>query len=474
MGSSKSDFYFNIEASSNEVTGNCIILEIVFPNKVTKKIGIDCGSFNENEYYDLNWKFISEPKSINHFILTHAHADHIGLLPRAVAQGFSGNVYCTQFTKDLLKLPLENVCEIFDIKKNKHTDKHKRLFSNEDVDSLFSKLIGCNYNKKVPIDENISFKLLGNGHVGGAACILLSIRYPKRKTIHILFTGDYAADNKLFKVPKLPKGVLKHDLYIVQESTYGATNSSEIEKNFEVDLTKALLENKTVIIPAFAFGRSQEIESFIRKMQKEKNIPKDIKVYLDGSLAEKFSSKFLDNNEYLKRSAKNFIPFNFKIIDYTNRNEVLANNEPKIIICTSGMCTFGPSRFYIRNLLNNENVTFLLPGYLAKGTLGREILEATYGEFFTFKDGLQVRKLAQVIKVNDFSSHAKADELIAFLKQFPNIKAVFLTHGSTITKEKYFESVKLLTNVKDVIILCRDKIIRADSYRILKSFNKAA
>ena len=468
----KTKFHVDISSVHKEVTGSCILNTIKFPDGSTKKILIDCGMFQERDYIELNKSFPFIAEDIDHVIITHNHMDHIGRIPLLVKQGYHGKIHMSKATSALIKPALYDGLKI--LQNRFELFNEPLLYTDEDVTNSIELIEEHDYEKSEWLDKNIKLTLFMNGHLPGAAIVLLQIGYRdierKQDTINLLFTGDYIDRNSFFTVKPLPNWVYDLPITIVQESTYGDMNSSEVEYVFNENIKAAVESKKQIICPVFSLARSQEIMLTLRRMQDENQISKNIPIYYDGKLGCKYNLLYESNALDLNENSKQFYPDNFTIIDNKQkRSSVIADNNCKIILSTSGMGTYGPSRTYLPALLTKSNALIHFTGYLAEDSMGRTIYEAEPGAIVEMM-GLQVKKRAEVKYTSEFSSHAKADELINFLRPFKDIKMVLINHGEANTKIAYSQRVVDEIEPKYTAIL-GDYLYRVSAYGFVKSIS---
>ncbi len=466
-------FYVDVSALHEAVTGSCIMNSVKFPDGSTVKYLIDCGLFQEhNESENINEFMPFNAEEINFCIVTHNHVDHTGRLPLLYKKGFRGKIFSSVPTSILLPNALEDSANI--ILKVSKIRKEKPLYSLSDAENLQTNIKSHAFGETffpVKGNSNIKCTLFPNGHLLGAAIVLMQISYPGNDDINILYTGDYNNKNMFFDVANLPEWALHLNLTIVCESTYGEMNSNEMTPVFLNNVTKALSEKKHVIVPVFSLGRSQEILYVIKKAQDEGIINSNIPVYLDGELAINYTHIYMHYPSLgIRKNMLDFIPKNIYWVNRKIRPNVVENPDQKIILTTSGMATYGPAQYYLSQYLSRPDVLIHFSGYVAEGSLGRKLKETKTGEPVEF-NGLVLKKRADIQYTSEFSAHAKADELIAFLKQFDNLKFVLVNHGEPTVKESFATKISNELDPKDVAILNRDYLFRVNAYGYVKSIS---
>lgn len=464
----KARMYLDIMALNPEVTGSCFLCVVKLPTRESVKFIVDCGLFQEEEYEDLNYILPFDPDKIEFAILTHNHIDHCARIPLLYRKGFKGKLYCSKQTQILLPLALRDSCKILkETCKRKHV---KQLFDEEDVEKTIDNSVGLDFYSKTEVAPNINITLLENGHLIGAAMILVEIHYPGEEDINILFSGDYNNKNAFFEVNDIPEEIKEKRLSLILESTYGSTNSSEVNYTFETDLLRGISENKTIVVPVFSLGRAQEVLLTIKNMQDVQSLDKNISIYFDGNLAHCYTNLYLKNDEILSPDKRSFMPENVTLVDSSNRENLLNVEECKIIVTTSGMGNFGPAHVYLPYFVGKSNAMIIFTGYTAEKTTGRILQEAEKGQIVKV-GGLLVKKNAEVCSTAEFSSHAKSDELLELAKRFKNLRAVILNHGEEKAKEEMAKRVMDELELSHVGIIDREFFFRIDTWGINKTLS---
>ena len=472
MSGSKNPLYVDIMALHPEVTGSCIFC--VVKDAILKKsvkFVVDCGLFQELAHEDLNEKeFPFKPENLDFVLITHNHLDHIGRVPFLVKQGFNKNIYTTTGTSLFLRKAWNNTTEILERKAK--LKNQKPLYEKDDVLYTLSKVKACEFCKPIKVADNVEVTFYMNGHVPGASIVHVRISSCfSEEDINLIFTGDYKKDNIFFDVDPLPKELLNLPVSIICESTYGDMISSEISYTFEDNIKNAIREGKTnIVIPAFSFARTQELLYKLKNMQDNNIIPKTYQIYLDGKLSQSFTTIFLTHAEMLgfKNEMVDFLPKGLKNIYKEERFAIMKDERPKIVITSAGMGSYGPAQMHIPEVITRKNGLIHFTGYMAEGTLGRDLQEAKQGDMVKI-GGIIKKKLADVLYTNEFSSHAKQDEIIELLNKFNCKKLVLFNHGESATKEQIakvaFENIK----AKNIGILGNDVLFRVGPYGLIKT-----
>ncbi len=467
-------FYVDLMALQKEVTGSCILNVIKFPDGTTKKLLIDCGLFQEKDYSDYNKNFPFNPEDIDYVVVTHNHVDHTGRLPLLVSRGFRNKIHTTYDTSQLIGHALHDSYKV--LKHKAKIANERPLYSDEDVEKTLSLIEPHPFDEPIQLDEDIFITFFMNGHLPGAALVLVQINYSddelyKHPTINLLFTGDYNNKNMFFNVPQIPEWVHNLPITIIQETTYGDMDSSQIEEVFEDNISNAVSQKHEIVIPVFSLGRSQEIMHFLMKMQNDGKLDPNIPIYFDGKLGIKYTELYKSGSLKCIDKNKDFLPKNFSYVSSPEMRLSLVNDyNQKIILTTSGMGSYGPAQFYLPAFLKRPNALIHFTGYVAENTLGRRLFDCSKGGIVEI-GGLQVKKEADVRFTSEFSAHAKGDELIDFLKDFTNVRLLLLNHGETNTEDTYASRVLDEVKVKNVGILGRDYLFRVNEYGLIKSFS---
>jgi metallo-beta-lactamase family protein len=454
--------------ANRTVTGSRHLLEVG-----NYRIMIDCGLFQGLKMLRLrNWDdFPVEPASINAIIITHAHIDHSGYLPKLVKEGFNGSIYCTPSTAILMELLLRDSAKLqveeADFAKRKGYSVHadpKPLYDESDVEAVLPLLKIVDFDEETVVEEFLSFKYYRAGHILGAAIVEVVIKgKEQRKTI--VFSGDLGRyEDPLHPVPKTIRSA---DILFV-ESTYANRQpvDYDITENMAAKLRTALKRGGVVLVPAFAVGRTQEILYFLKKIfTSGRMIP--CPVYVDSPMAITATSiyrKYLADDFPGNHSFEGL--FEFTDLHFcTSQTQSRGLNDIRsnaIIISASGMGTGGRILHHMYNRLRNEQDTILFMGYQAEGTRGRRILDGE-PEIAIFGETVPVK--CQVDQVKGFSAHANRDELHRWLDGFTSApKMTYIVHGEMeaavalkdyLKKEKgwnavapeYLESAKLFSGI---------------------------
>lgn len=497
----KSRFHVDIMDVHNEVTGSCHLCVVTYPNHDKLTFLVDCGLFQregkkndveesnnhpveqgdydaekaEKELADrekeevskLNKNLDFDPADVDFCMVTHNHIDHTGRLPLLTKKGFRGKIYATETTCKLLPEALNDSYSV--LKGRAKAAGDHPLYEEDDVSCAVSLCTPCNYEETIHINDYVKVNFFQNNHLPGAAMILVRISYHDFEDINLLFTGDYNNKNVFLKEASLPQWVFDLPLTVIQESTYGDTDSAEIEPCFDRNVLNAVEQEWTILAPVFSLGRTQEILYRLKCLQAVGLLDVQIPIYLDGKLAIRYTNMYRKGFVEFKYDMLDFLPENFTFVDKPLRNILLnEDNSCKIILTSSGMGSYGPARTYIPAYLGMQKMLIHFTGYTAVGTLGRKIKDAPDGGDIEAA-GFTVKKRAQVEYTSEFSSHAQADTMINFLKQFTNLKLALVNHGEPEVKEHFAERISKEVHAKDVRILNRETLFRVGPWGLEKT-----
>jgi metallo-beta-lactamase family protein len=415
------------------VTGSKYLLEID-----EYKLLVDCGLFQGPKALRLrNWHaFPVDPSTIAAVIITHAHIDHTGYLPRLVKEGFNGPVYCTDATADLTEILLLDSAKLqeeeADFARKKGYSRHEYpqpLYGVSDAEKALSLLKGFPYRQRVVINDRLEVRFQDAGHILGSAIVELFIK-GKSQEKKVVFSGDLGRYEQA--VFNDPASVRFADILFV-ESTYG--NRSRLEVDLESELATIVNESQQrkgcLLIPAFAVGRTQTVIYHLHQLMKKSKIP-EMPVFIDSPMAINVTRLYKQYSSYHKlRGSRPASIFDDKrLFYYRSREESASLNERKnnaIIISASGMVTGGRILHHMYHHLKRENDTVLFVGYQAKGTRGRTIMEQqpTVKMF-----GVQVPIRCNIRTIDGLSAHADQEELMRWLGNYKNgPKRTFVVHG---------------------------------------------
>lgn len=461
-----------VRGYNEAVTGSAIENIVRFPDKHKYRFLVDHGFYQGKGYGDLSYNDrISNIPKIDAVFLTHSHLDHYGALPMLYKQGYVGKIYTSKSTSHLLEIGFEdNLGIIAEIAKNK---KVPRLYKEADVEKVFNNIVECDYGIPVEISPGITVTFLKNAHLVGASLILVQISYPNSENINILYTGDYKDENIFSGHTEIPCWVYDLDnLTIVTESTYGTTDTSDISYILEDILVEYCNQNKTIVIPSFGQGRYQEMLYLSKKLKENNLISRDYQIKADGKSGINYTFRYInDKTLEIKDEMRDFLPENLEFVTNISRPSILKNNSGKIIITTSGMGNHGPACTYLSKLISDDETVVIFPGYTADESLGRRLQETEYGELVWINSD-NIPRRAKIFSTSECSSHAKGNEILAFINKFKRPRSVLITHGEPMVREKFATRVLNSTSVKRVGVLGKGYSYRIGPYGIIKAILK--
>ncbi|MFH1657441.1 MAG: MBL fold metallo-hydrolase [bacterium] len=414
-----------------EVTGSCILVE-----DANTKFLVDCGLFQGGEFstQDNFQPFAFNPQEIEFVLLTHAHADHCGRLPKLYKDGFRGKIYCTPPTRDLAEIILLDSANI--IAREAKRYRRPQLFSEKDVRNLMANFSTLNYREDYEISPYVRVKLRDAGHILGSAILEVSLLQENGKFKKLVFSGDLG--NSPAPIVR-ETGLVNGADAVIIESTYGGKIHEPAEWRERV-LKQAVLESVghggVLMIPAFSLERTQELLYELNSLAESNQIPK-VPIFLDSPLAIKAVAIYKKHFTFFDEQAREKIKagddlFNFPGLEYTKKaTESRRTNRvspPKIIIAGSGMCTGGRMVYHLKLNLPNPKNRLLIISYQAEHTLGRQLLE---GAKTVMIEGVKVPVRAKVSVLGSYSSHADQPKLLYWLKQInnPQPQKIFINHG---------------------------------------------
>ncbi len=454
-----------------QVTGSQHLLEVN-----GKRILLDCGLFqgHRKEAFENNKDFTYDPTSIDAVLVSHAHVDHIGNIPHLVKKGFQGVVYSTEASKNLARLMLLDSAYIQEQDAKFFAKRHKKkegedgaeqlemepIYNSEDAERSLELFKGMPYNEKFELFDGVDVTFFEAGHVLGSSMLQLDItdKEDGNKKKRLIYSGDMGRD-------RLPIINDPHDFeeadYLICESTYGNRNHAPIEQGIP-ELARVI--NRTVqrggkvIIPSFAFERTQELIYSIHLLLDRKEIPTNLPVFIDSPLATNITDIFKEHgelydeviHEHFKAGHNPFDPSQLKhtnsVDDSKNLNFFVG---PCIIISSSGMCEAGRIRHHLKNNIEDPKNTIAVVGYMAENTLGRKIINGD--EFIKIFD--QMYKVnAEVVILESFSAHADKDDLDEFVGSIKGLKKVMLVHGEESQSRAFAERIEENTEAEAIVM----------------------
>ena len=410
--------------AAKEVTGSCILIETR-----RSKFLLDCGQRQgQGQGTESSPEFQFNPGEIDFVILSHAHIDHSGLLPKLAAEGFDGEIYSTVATRGVTELLLEDSAKI-----QKEAESEVGLmpmFTEEDVALTMDKFSVYEWNAPIDASDDVTVTFLDAGHILGASISVIDISGAGR----LVYTGDIGHGHSPIMNPPAK---LNNTDFLIIESTYGAKRHPAV--NPKESLKQIILDtyaNKgKVLIPVFAVGRAQEVLYILKQLYEESELP-NIPVYFDTPLGAETTSLYQYHQNYLRTQFRSSFlkgenPFHFGTLDFIRGNnrslDVASSEEPCVAIAASGMLTGGRILNHLKTTLEDPDSSLVFVGYQAEGTPGREILDG--------KKRVEIAEKEYEVKLKvhyipGLSAHADADGLFSFVNSADILpKKIFVVHG---------------------------------------------
>ncbi len=416
------------------------------------KVLLDCGMFQGINTSELNLNFGFEASQVDYLLLSHAHIDHSGLIPRLVKQGFKGKVFCTAATFSLCRIMLLDSASIQERdlervnkrRRNRKEEELELLYEETDVVEALKLFEVIRLNEPFYLEDGLRVEYFNAGHILGSAGILLTFEDP-HFTKKLFFTGDIGRPGD--KILNDPAPFPQADI-IISESTYGDRLHDDVHNVKErlLDIVKktCLQKKGKLIIPAFAVDRTQELVYALDQLESSGRLP-PIPVYVDSPLAveatrimQRHPEDF--NAEILDYIAKDGDAFDFRCLKYVTKVEeskaLNSSEEPCIIISASGMAEAGRIKHHIANNVEKRSTTILLVGYASPGTLAAQLKEGNklvkiFGEEKIVKADIEV--------MDSFSAHADYNEMLDYFacQDAEKVKKMFLVHGEINTQTAF-------------------------------------
>ncbi len=442
--------------AARQVTGSKHIIET--DNGTT--ILLDCGMFQGfgEDTEDMNAHFGFNPKKVDYMVLSHAHIDHCGLIPRLVAEGFEGPIYCTAPTMQLAGILLADSARIqmadTDYSNRQRQSRGQKLleplYTEDDVLKAMRQFKVVDYKEHFEITPDIKLFLTDAGHVVGSAAVHLTINENGKET-QITFSGDVGRYGDLLL--KSPQRFKQAD-YILLESTYGNSLHKDIgpieDRLLEVIEATCVRKNGKVIIPAFSVGRTQELLFALNGLSLNGRLPADVPIYVDSPLSIQATQVLKDHPEVYNNGVKEVMkydadPFGFPGLRFIESTEesIALNDDPRpcVIISSSGMAEAGRVKHHIKNNIGNSRNTILLVGYCEPNSLGGKLGRGEK-QVHIFGDMYDVR--AEVEVIASMSAHGDYEDLLHFLacQEADKVKSIFLVHGEYDVQQAFADRLK--------------------------------
>ncbi|MCX8023179.1 MAG: MBL fold metallo-hydrolase [Syntrophorhabdaceae bacterium] len=419
------------------VTGSCYHLK----NR-GMEILVDCGMFQGKNGDEMNRSpFMFDPGNIDYLLLTHAHLDHSGLIPKLVAEGFTGKIITTPATADLVEIMLYDSAHIQEKDAEWHTKKSFRagkdiiyepLYTQEHVKNAIPFIEKREYNQIETLNDQIKFRFVNAGHILGSATLEVWFRNEEKNEKKIVFSGDIGKDNNF--IIQDPMEIKEAD-YVVVESTYGNRLHKNVEESIE-EMARAITDTfkrgGNVLMPAFAVGRTQDILFILDRLLREKRLP-PLNIFIDSPLADRATKVYMSHRELFDKDAVDSLWYKahdgLKIHFTTTVEESQAINKIKsgaIIIAGSGMCEGGRIQHHFKHNIWRPECSIIFTGFQVKGTLGRLIVDGVKNVRIL---GEEMAVRAKVYTIGGFSAHGDQNDLLDWLSAFTSQPMVYIVHG---------------------------------------------
>jgi metallo-beta-lactamase family protein len=455
-----------------EVTGSGYLVETA-----SARVLVDLGIFQGSADARQRSRTLGpvDPKSLDAVVLSHAHIDHSGRLPLLAARGLRARLHATPATLALSDILLNDLARIEEEDVAKANRKRRRagqpalapLYSPGDVARLHAHAKPLGQGQRREIAPGVVLRLFEAGHIMGASSVELNVHTPEGKRV-LVFSGDIGpCGAPILRDPERPR----HADLVVMESTYGDRDHpprAETVARFKQILAAAAREGERVIIPSFAVGRTQVILYYLAEAIREGCLPRDFPIYLDSPMAAAATEALIEHPEVYDDEAREFarnrriesdLHQALRVVQSPQESRLL--NETRhacIILSASGMCEGGRVIHHLRHNLWRDNVHVLLVGYMAEGTLGRQLAEGA-GSVSILGEEVIVR--ARVHRLNGFSAHAGQGELLDWLAEVaPSRPRLLLTHGEEPARQSLRDRVRArfgiepeLPGINDVVEL---------------------
>ncbi|RCH54498.1 MBL fold metallo-hydrolase [Mucilaginibacter hurinus] len=441
--------------AARNVTGS---KHLIYLNDGTS-ILLDCGMFQGlgERTDDMNEHFGFSPAKLDYMILSHAHIDHCGLIPRMVAEGFQGQIFSTSATMDLARILLMDSARI-QMADAEYSNKHRARKGMETMEPLYTEEHAMEamrlfkiveYNEEYEITPRVKFTFTDAGHVVGSAAVHLTVLEDGKET-RITFSGDVGRYGDLLL--KCPQKFSQAD-YILLESTYGDSLHKDLEPIedalLEIIKQTCLIKKGKVIIPAFSVGRTQELLYALNSLENKGVLP-DVPYFVDSPLSLQATQVLKDHPEVYNKQVNEVLKvdddiFAFKGLRFVESTEesIALNNDPRpcVIISSSGMAEAGRVKHHIKNNIGNTKTTILIVGYCEPNSLGGHLMR---GEKLVYIFGEQYDVKAEVQVIKSMSAHGDYEDLLRFMScQDPEqVKKVFLVHGEYEVQQIFADKLR--------------------------------
>jgi metallo-beta-lactamase family protein len=439
-----------------------------------RRVLVDCGLFQERKFRERNWApFAVDPQSIDAVVLTHAHLDHCGLLPKLVREGFAGPIYCTPATAEIAGIVIMDSARIQEedaaFKRRRHEREKRKgpypelpLYTEEDAERTLPLFRTVAYREPTDITKGISATFYEAGHILGSTMIRLRLDGEGRS---LFFSGDIGQPDK----PIIEDPTVFSDAdYLIMESTYGDRNHEdpdEIEELLADAVNMTHKDGGNLLIPSFALERTQEVLYFLNRLLQAGRIPR-LMVFVDSPMAINVTEVFKNHPELFDEQMQELMdagrsPFGFSGLQMTRSvDQSKAINHIRgtsIIIAGSGMCTGGRIKHHLVHNISRKESTILFVGYQAEGTLGRVILSGAKEVRIL---GQTWRRRARIRRIRGFSAHADQTGLLRWLGDLQRPpRRLFLTHGEADAIQILSEKIQQVKDFQPYVPQYGEKVV---------------
>jgi metallo-beta-lactamase family protein len=466
--------FIQVCGAAREVTGSCYVVGVG-----DTRFLVDCGMHQGGDKeFAMNFDpFPFDARAMDFVVLTHAHIDHSGLLPRLAKAGYKGPIYATPATCDLVEIMLLDSAYIQEMESEWRTRKAQRagrgavepLYDTQDAQDTLRLLKPVEYSKPTRLGPGVSVTFRDAGHILGSSFLLLQLE-EEGKTTEVVFSGDVGQPDQ--PIIRDPESLVEAD-YLVMESTYGDRlhkRDGDPEEQLAAILKEAKSTGGNVIIPAFAVGRTQELLYFLRDIMDKQGL--EMPIYVDSPLASKATEIYRKHPEIFDEDAWKIVHepggiFDFKQLHYTasaDESKALNGKTGVVIISASGMADAGRIRHHLKHNLWRPEAHVVIVGFQAQGTLGRRLLEGAQ-TVRLFQEDVAVK--AHIHDLAGLSAHADQAQLMEWASHFRPPKLTIVTHGETessLALQKLLEDKLKFT----VLVPARGQIIELDG-RVAKA-----
>ena len=427
-----------------------------------RRILLDCGLFqgHRSETRERNQNLPYDASAVDVLVLSHAHIDHSGNIPNLVKNGFQGDIVCTYATRDLCTVMLRDSAKIQEDdvaylnrkRKGKGQPPLEPIYTTQDALASLNHFTAMGYDRPRQIVPGVTLTFLDAGHILGSAIVVLEIEdEASGRHVRLVFSGDLGRPHR--PILRDPTFVKDADVLLV-ESTYGTREHEpvgELNEKLETVVTETYRRDGKVIVPSFAVGRTQELVYRLHQLMQARDIPPDLKVFVDSPLAIDATGIYRLHPETYDEEIEQFMtevrgndPFGFDMMRYTRSveqsKELNFLREPAVIISASGMAEAGRILHHLKNNVEDPRNTVLIVGWMAPHTLGRRLVERRekvriFGEEYDLN--------ARVETINGFSAHADRTELLQWVGHInERPRQTFVVHGDEDVSLAFAEELR--------------------------------